>query len=329
MRLYGGIDLGGAKIQALVADHAGAVVGEARRRTPQGGDPVSVLAVLAEALAAAADPAGVALSALEGVGVGAPGIVDDMAGTDARAGNLPGFEASFPLGPSLRAVIGAPVVLTNDARAAPLAEARLGAGRGARSLLAIFWGSGIGGGLVLDGRVWTGAGSAGEIGHTIVSLAGRRCQCGARGCVEALAGRVAMEARAREALAVGRPTRLFEIMEAHGSEQLVSPIWQEALEAGDELATEIVADALLALGAAIASAVNLIQVERIVVGGGLVSRLGPRALVTLRAELERSLFARDAMPLLRVAALGDHAGALGAALTAASAPAALAEEATG
>ena len=111
-----------------------------------------------------------------------------------------------------------------------------------------------------------------------------------------------MEARAREALAVGRPTRLFEIMEAHGSEQLVSPIWQEALEAGDELATEIVADALLALGAAIASAVNLIQVERIVVGGGLVSRLGPRALVTLRAELERSLFARDAMPSLKVAA---------------------------
>ncbi|HLK44540.1 MAG TPA: ROK family protein, partial [Acidimicrobiales bacterium] len=194
MALYGGIDLGGTKIQAVVidseraADHG--VVGQARRRTPHSGGPRAVTRELDATLREAAAQAGVEPTRLRGVGVGSPGEVDSSAGTVAHAGNLPDWQGTFALAEELsHALGGTPVRLGNDVGVATRAELEIGAGRGARSLLGVFWGTGVGGGLALEGRLWRGRGGAGEIGHTVVRLNGAHCPCGRRGCMEAYAGR--------------------------------------------------------------------------------------------------------------------------------------------
>jgi glucokinase len=177
--LYGGIDLGGTKIQAVVVDDERNVLGSARRATPTEGGPADVAAEMEQALRDAAAAAELDPRELAGIGVGSPGTISDGTVTSAR--NLPGWEGSFALAETLSGALGAPVQVDNDVRVATYAEFRLGAGRLYRSLLGVFWGTGVGGGLVLDGRPWTGRGGAGEIGHMVVEIDGARCTCGRRG----------------------------------------------------------------------------------------------------------------------------------------------------
>ena len=125
-----------------------------------------------------------------------------------------------------------PVAIANDVQVATEAEATLGAGKDYSSLLGVFWGTGVGGGIVLDGKPWVGRGAAGEIGHVVVRRGGARCPCGRRGCMEAYAGRAAMEARARRLREQGERTVLFEIMEERGRDRLTSGVWARALDAG-------------------------------------------------------------------------------------------------
>ena len=141
-------------------------------------------------------------------------------------------------------------------------------------MVGVFWGTGVGGGLILDGKPWLGRGEAGEIGHIVVKKGGARCPCGRRGCLEAYAGRAAMEARARREHEDGRKTDLFKIMKKHGRDRLTSGIWERALEAEDPLATELIDRAVGALGAGIASVINLLDVEAVIIGGGIGTRLG-------------------------------------------------------
>ena len=143
------------------------------------------------------------------IGVGAPGQVDAERGVVLRAVNLPGWERPVEIAGRLTAELGAPTVVANDVQASVVGEHRLGAGRGLDNLLGVFCGTGVGGGLVLGGRLWTGEGAAGEIGHTVVRRGGARCGCGRRGCLEAYAGRMAMERRARLWHERGRRTALF------------------------------------------------------------------------------------------------------------------------
>ena len=195
------------------------------------------------------------------------------------------------------------------------AELKLGAGRLYNSLLGVFWGTGVGGGLILDGRPWTGRGGAGEIGHMVVEIDGARCTCGRRGCMEAYAGRASMEAYARRLHEQkGRKTDLFKLMREHERERLTSGIWARALEHRDKLATEIVDRAVRALGAGIASAVNLLDVEGVIIGGGLGVRLGHPYAKRIAQEMQPHLFADSRPPHVHVAALGDLGGAIGAAL---------------
>ena len=315
--MRGGIDLGGTKIQAVVVDDDNAVLGQARNPTPTTGGPPDVAAAMAQTLTEAARAAGLETSALAGVGVGSPGVVDAQAGSVSGARNLPDWEGSFPLGQALRDVLGADVLLGNDVQVATDAEVALGAGRGARSLLGVFWGTGVGGGIVLDGRPWLGRGAAGEIGHMVIERDGRRCPCGRRGCVEAYAGRAGLEARARKRHEQGEKTGLFKLMRRHERTRLTSGIWARALAQDDALAHELVDEAVAALGAGIASAVNLLDVEVVVIGGGLGVRLGGPYVERIAASMQPHLFADGRPPETRLAALGDLGGAIGAALLAA------------
>jgi glucokinase len=312
--LRGGIDLGGTKIQTAIVDAGGEVVGEARHPTPTSGGPEDVAAAMAAALREAAEGAGVETDALAGVGVGSPGDADEKTGVVSGARNLPGWEGSFPLAEKLKQELGTEVKVGNDVQVATEAEFHLGAGREFQSLIGVFWGTGVGGGLVLDGKPWLGRGAAGEIGHMVVKRGGAKCPCGRKGCLEAYAGRSAMEAEARRRQEDGHETDLFKLMEKHGKPRLTSGIWERALDHGDKLAEHLIERAVEALGTGIASAVNLIDPEAVILGGGLGVRFGERLMDPLSAEMHRHLFVDERPPALRVASLGDLGGAMGAAL---------------
>ncbi len=313
MSSYGGIDLGGTKIQTVIVDQGFEVLGSSRQPTPTSGGPEDVAEAMASALGEAAQQAGIDPGELAGIGVGSPGTIED--GNVSSARNLPGWEGTFPLARTLEDALGAEVRVGNDVQVATDAELRLGAGKPYGSLLGVFWGTGVGGGLILDRRPWTGSGGAGEIGHVVVEIDGARCTCGRRGCMEAYAGRASMEAHAHKLhKEQGRKTDLFKLMHKHDRERLTSGIWARALEAEDELAVEIIDRAVRALGAGVASVLNVLDVEAVVLGGGLGVRLGESYAKRIADAMQPHLFADDRPPDLHVAALGDLGGAIGAAL---------------
>ena len=322
---YAGIDLGGTKIQAAVVGDDHRVLGQSRHQTPLQGGPAAIAAEMAKAVREAAEQAGVELAELDGIGVGSPGSVDDRAGTVSSAKNLSGWGGTFDLRGALEEALGAPVSLGNDVQLAVDAEFEIGAGAPYSSLLGVFWGTGVGGGIILDGKPWLGRNTAGEIGHMCVAMGGRRCPCGRLGCMEAYAGRGAMEAMARERVAQGEKTVLFKLMEEKGRDRLVSGIWERALKREDKMARSLLEDAVETLGAGIASAVNLLDPEAVVIGGGLGLRLGEPWLERIKEAMQPHLFVDDDPPATMLAQLGDlggaHGGALLAARRAAAAPA--------
>ena len=312
--LRGGIDLGGTKIQTAIVDGRGDVTGQARRPTPTSGGPEDVAAAMADALQEAAKEAGVESGELAGIGVGSPGDADEKTGVVSSAKNLPGWEGSFPLAEKLKETLGTEVRIGNDVQVATEAEFHLGAGQEFQSLLGVFWGTGVGGGLMLDGKPWLGRGAAGEIGHMVVKRGGAKCPCGRKGCLEAYAGRSAMEAEARRQHEEGQKTDLFHLMEKHDKPRLTSGIWERALDHGDHLAEKLIERAVEALGTGIASAVNLVDPEAVILGGGLGVRFGERLMDPLREEMSKHLFVDERPPAVRVASLGDLGGAIGASL---------------
>jgi glucokinase len=303
-----GIDLGGTKIYAVVFDGTDVLV-EAKAKTPTQGGPLAVV----DAMASVVRDLG-PVENLAGIGLGAPGVIDG--GTVRQAPNLAGWMEPFDVAGALsQALDGVPVEVDNDVNVGTLAEHRLGAGKGADNLLGVFAGTGIGAGVVLDSELRRGpTGAAGEIGHMIVRRGGRLCGCGGRGHLEAYAGRAAMERRARDLERKGRDTVLVDLAPAR---RMTSGVFVKALAAGDAVAIELIDDAVGALGVAIASAVSLLDIALVVVGGGLADRLGPAFVERVEQACRADVFPRN--PALRIvpAALGDRGGSMGAALMAA------------
>jgi glucokinase len=316
MSARAGVDLGGTKIQTVIIDDQHAVTGQTRVPTPKQGGPQAVADAIVATIRDACGRAGIEPSALAGIGVGSPGTIDDAAGTVTQAFNVsPDWEGSFPLAGAIGAELGcATVRLGNDVTVGTEAEFQLGAGREFQSLLGVFWGTGVGSGIILRGQPWFGRGSAGEFGHMVVKLGGATCTCGRIGCIEAYAGRKSMELRAQALKEDGRNTKLFKIMKQKGRENLSSGVWAKALEDEDKLAIELIERALEALSAGIASAVNLLDVEAVVIGGGLGTRLGEPYVAKIRERMLPHLFVDKHPPVVRLAALGDLGGAIGAAL---------------
>ena len=310
----GGIDLGGTKIQTVVVDADNKVLGESRRPTPTTGGPEDVAREMAAAMREAAAQADLGTRDLAGVGIGSPGDADEKTGVVSDARNLPGWTGFFPLGEYLSGQLGVPVQVGNDVQVAVQAEFELGAGKQFDTILGVWWGTGVGGGLILDGKPWIGRGAAGEIGHVVVKRGGARCTCGRRGCMEAYAGRLAMEIKARKEVKKGAKTDLFKIMEEHGRDRLTSGVWERALNHGDDLATRLIDRAVKMLGVGIASSVNLLDPEAVIIGGGLGVRLGEKYVHRIATRMHPHLFIADRPPEIHLAALGDPGGAIGAAL---------------
>jgi glucokinase len=298
-----GIDMGGTKIQG-VAVKGDEVVAEAKVATPTGGVEAVVEAIVTCVRRLEA-PASAPL------GVGAAGVVEVDTGTLVQAPNLTGFDGPVPLGPLLAEALETQVTVDNDANVAVLAEHLMGAGRGSSDLLGVWVGTGIGGGLILDGRLRRGpGGGAGEIGHMALVGTNRTCSCGMVGHLEAIAGRSTMEAEARRRHAAGTPTLMVELA---GDKRMKSSVFAKALDAGDAVVIELLDEAVTALGMVIASAATLLDLDRVVVGGGLAEKLGVRFVGRIEQAVRSRLFVRNSALRVVPAALGDLAGALGAA----------------
>lgn len=311
-----GVDVGGTKIQAA-AVRAKKVAGTFRVATPQTGAADVAVAVIEAATRAVAE-AGAKVGDVTGVGIGVPGTIETKVGTVSTSPNLPGFQATEPV--ALGAMVskglgGVPVKLDNDVRVAILGEWKRGAGRGYRNLLGVWVGTGVGGGLILDGKLFQGQGAAGEIGHTIVKPGGRVCSDGRKGHLEAYAGRGQMEAEARRLVKKGAKTDLFEIMERKGRTRLSSGVWAEALEENDKMARELVDEAAWALATGLASVQNLLSLQAIIVGGGLGDRLGAPFVERIDEEMRPLLFVEEP-PKMLTTEHGDLSGAVGGAVLA-------------
>ncbi len=312
----GGVDLGGTKIEVVIVDARNKVLGSSRHPTPQSGGPSDVAAEIIKAVQEAASAAGLEPSELRGVGVGSPGVIDPETGAVSTARNLPDWEGKFELAANLQKALGTAIRVGNDVQVATDAEFKLGAGKPYKSLLGVFWGTGVGGGIILGGKPWLGRGGAGEIGHVVVKEGGAHCPCGRRGCMEAYAGRAALEARARKRADKGEKTKLFKLMEERGRTRLTSSVWAHALDKEDKLAIELIDEAVEAIGTAIASAQNLLDVEAIIIGGGLGVRFGQPMADRINEAMMPHIFNDANPPDVRVASLGDLGGAIGAALLA-------------
>lgn len=308
-----GVDHGGTKIQTVV-DEGGHLIGRARGPTPSSGAE-AVAGAVVDGVRSALGEAGVRLETLAAVGIGAPGRVED--GVISHGPNIPGLQDPFPLGREVSdALGGVRVHLDNDVTVATLGELRRGAGRPFRSLLGIFVGTGVGGGMVVDGEPWKGRGAAGEIGHVIVKPEGRRCACGGRGHLEAYAGRAGMEAKARRLVEAGKRTVLFDLMAERHRDHLTSGTIARAVQEGDEMAAALMDEAFWALGIALATAQNLLDVEALIVGGGLTERFGEPFVERVADEMRPRLFVGDHPPAVLASELGDLAGAVGAVVLA-------------
>ncbi len=299
-----GVDIGGSSIKWAVLDK-GVVAEQGVLPTPTGG-PHSVAKVVLNLVRDRPD--------FDVVGVAVPGVVDPYSGTIRLVPNLPGNWAGTPFAQWLQESVGLPVSVANDARCFGMGELHFGAGRGARNVVFVTLGTGVGGAVAIDGQIYfSTSGLAGELGHQTVNPEGALCGCGNRGCVETLAGAPAVMAGVAQGLLHGFPSRLQALWQETGRLPDAKEIVQAARE-GDRLAQEVLGRAARALGTGLANVCVVLAPDRIVVGGGL-----GQALDVLREPLEAVLSERVKVwapaPIVP-AGLGIHGGAIGAAIKA-------------
>lgn len=318
MRFLTGVDLGGTNIVVgTVAEDGSAIFGVRAdaTRPEQGADAVTerIARLARESLAEAERVGGIARERVVGVGIGSPGPLNRDSGVVLFTPNL-GWR-NYPLRDRVEALLDLPATLDNDANCAVLGEWWVGAGRGSKALVGITIGTGIGGGIVLDGKLYHGVSdAAGEIGHTTIDSTGRRCKCGNYGCLEAYASGPAIAARAVEGIEAGVETRLPRYTGGDLTKITAQTVY-EAAHDGDEFALEVVRDTAKFLGAGIANLINVFNPDTVVVLGG-VTLAGERLFSALRSEVSRRAF-RIAVDSCRIVPgeLPGTAGVYGAALT--------------
>jgi glucokinase len=287
-----GIDIGGTNVVVGVVPARGGepeALRSIQTRSVQGPDAVvdNVIRMAHEAIDEVLARTGHGREGILGVGIGCPGPLDQERGIVVTAPNL-GW-ADYPVRDRIASGLGLPAALDNDANCATLGEWWLGAGRGVRHLAGVTLGTGIGGGLIVDGKLVRGAcGTAGEIGHTTIDLNGRRCACGNYGCLEAYASGPNIAARAREGVESGRDSVLLELVDGD-PERITAVTVYDALLAGDKHAQEVMLETAKVLGAGIANVVNVLNPEMVVIVGG-VTRAGEHLFQPLCAEVRRRAF---------------------------------------
>ena len=314
---YMGIDIGGTKIQVSLVEESGTVVSRLRCATPRDVGPEAVVAAIERAISDTLAEADLQSNDLAAIGLAVPGVVDPERGLVVVTPNM--NLTGVALGSHLEGRFKVPVALSNDCNLGTLGETWLGSARNAKSTVGILVGTGIGSGVVSNGKLWRGAReSAGEIGHIVMQIGGPTCGCGNRGCLEALAGRSAIERDIRQAVADGQKTVLSELLEGDLS-MIRSGMLRRALEADDELVTRVMRSASEVLGHACLTVRHLVDPEVIVLGGGVME-----ACSEFMLPIVENIVGSDQLPGAReggrvlLSALGDDAVVLGAVALAAT-----------
>jgi glucokinase len=307
-----GIDLGGTKILTAVADPRGEMRSRDHSITPAAKGTDAVIQAILQSAARALQQAGISASELSAIGVGAPGLSNPQTGVLYTSPNLPGWR-DVPLRDIIEEKFSKKSFLINDANAAAVGELSFGAGKGARDLIYITISTGIGGGLIIDGRIYTGpAGTAGELGHMTIDDEGPSCNCGNIGCWETLASGTALAREARRRITEGAETTILD--HAGGDvEKVTAETVHKAAVRGDSLASELIARTSYYVGVGLANLINIFNPELIVIGGGL-SNMGDMLLEPAFREAKQRAFKQSywAVRFAR-AELGRNSGVLGAA----------------
>ena len=310
-----GVDIGATSVDVALADFRGAILERAAEPADVRARPDEFLGRVAELLADLLARRDANATEVLAIGVGVPGPVEFTPGVLIAPPLMPLWEG-FPIKSFLRRRFpAAQVVVDNDVNVGTLGEFVYGAGKGRKSMVGIFVGTGVGGALILNGQLVRGARySAGEVGHTVILPDGPLCGCGKRGCLEALASRTAIERDVRAALDAGRPSILAQLILADNN-RLTSGTIKLALEQGDDLMTEVVSRAQYYLGLLAGNLVNILDPEMIVFGGGVIEALGESFLDPIRATARPCFLSQRDVDSVSIvpATLGDYAGVLGAA----------------
>jgi glucokinase len=314
-----GVDLGGTSLLAVTTNTKGKILGRKKRKTRAEEGASAVLERMVKTIRDAVAEAGAKTKDVRAIGIGAPGPLNPKTGVILHAPNLGPTWNDLPITALLSERLGCPVYLGNDVDMGAVGEHALGAGRGCRNLVAIFVGTGIGGGLILNGQLYRGARyTAGEVGHIVLLADGPMCGCGKHGCAEALASRTAIEREIRARIADGRESLVPAIMKDQEREVMSSSVIATALEKKDAVVQEVMARAEYYMGLLVANVVNLLDPQVIVLGGGVVERLGERYIEPVREVAEQYYLNQQDKSGIHIAAtqLRGYAGVLGAAMMA-------------
>ncbi|MFM7215211.1 MAG: ROK family protein [Verrucomicrobiota bacterium] len=313
--LFVGVDLGGTKILAGVFGPQLRLLQTAKLSTKSSRGFGSVVDRIARCVRDAVDEADMSLKQVQAIGIGAPGAVDSETGEVIFAPNLQWKDA--PLRKELEKQLEIPVFVENDCTACTLGVHEVELKGRTRNLLGVFLGTGIGGGLILDGRVHRGFnGTAGELGHMVLQVGGPKCGCGNNGCFEALASRTALFREIQQRVKAGEKTVLTEML-GDGLADLKSGDLRKALRKGDKLVEKVVESAAEFTGIAIANLINILNPEVVVLGGGVIDALEEEMMsIITETALDYAMPGTIKGVEILASKLGDNAGITGAAVLA-------------
>lgn len=307
-----GIDLGGTKILiGLVEKESGKVVSHIKKKTKKEKGPENIVRKMVEGVEELLEESGKSFTEISSIGIGSAGQIDRKNGIIIGAPNLDCYNLN--LKEILQDKFNIPVFVGNDVEVATIGEQKFGAGKGCADFVCVFVGTGIGSAIVKNGHIIYGAtGTAGELGHIIVDLNGRPCACGAHGCLEAYASRSAIETRIEGALKKGRKSCISEYLEE--GKAITSSMIRKSIERKDELVTQCVSEASEYLSGGLASVINLINPELIILGGGLIEAVDYFYKQTIKKAKSKSLPVPAEKIRFSKTILGDYSGVIGAAL---------------
>ena len=306
-----GIDLGGTNIVAGVVNDRHEIVAFAKCKTACPRPSEEIVADMARMTREAVKKAGITMDEVKGVGVGSPGVCNKDTGVVERAANL-GFE-NLPICAMLSEMLGKKVYIENDANAAALGEFIAGAAKDVDSCVCITLGTGVGGGVIIDGKVFSGSNFAGtELGHTVIEVDGEPCSCGRHGCWEAYASATGLIRQTRRAMEEHRDSKMWDIAGSLDKVDGRTPF--EAMRAGDAAGKAVVDRYIYYIAVGLINMINIFQPEILCVGGGICKE-GETLLAPLRKYIEAEQFSKysEKKTKLCVAALGNDAGIIGAA----------------
>ena len=311
MKYYIGIDLGGTNIKAGVVNESFEIVGKAKTKTLCPRPAKEIADDMAKVSIEACKDAGISIDDVEWIGIGTPGIADNINGTIPYSNNLD-FK-DVPIRKYIQEHIDKPVYVANDANAAAYGEFVAGAAKGSKNAVCITLGTGVGGGIIVDGRIYAGSNFAGaEIGHTVIEVDGAQCSCGRKGCFEAYSSATGLIRMSKEAMAQFPESIMNKMAEEKG--KVTARTSFDAMRAGDKAAKDVVDKYIKYLAAGITNTINIFQPDVLCIGGGVCNE-GDPLLLPVKALVDKEVFASNSAKRTEIviAKLGNDAGIIGAA----------------